>query len=102
MLKLPEVKSCIDVSVVASAQDVKEFHFVIENISIREKIEQKLIKDSIQINQDSHIITAKLPFTYDPLLKLASNKEKASKILYQQQLRKLNKPENFIDKEDII
>ena len=81
MLKLPEVKSCIDVSVVPSAQDVKEFHVVIENISIREKIEQKLIKDSIQINQDSHIITAKLPFTYDPLLKLASNKEKATKII---------------------
>ncbi|XP_066913300.1 uncharacterized protein [Clytia hemisphaerica] len=53
------------------------------------------------INEETNIITAKLPFTHNPDVKLAPNKDKALKV-YQQQLRKLNRKENLKDKEDII
>ena len=70
-------------------------------LSIKEEVEQSLIKNSIRLDLKTNIITAKLPFMNDPQTKLAPNKDKALKI-YFQQLRKLNKDENFTDKEDII
>ena len=76
-------------------------HGQIENISIKEEVEQNLIKNSITIDLESKVITAKLPFISEPSVKLSPNKEKALKIYYQQ-LRKLNKPENQTDKNDII
>jgi len=60
-----------------------------------------LIKNSITLDLESKIVTAKLPFINDPSVKLSSNKEKALKIYYQQ-LRKLNKEENQTNKADII
>ena len=76
-------------------------HGATENISIKEEVEQDLIDKSIHINEEANVITATLPFTHDPQVKLAPNKDKAMKV-YQQQLRKLNKPENIKDKEDVI
>ena len=76
-------------------------HEQIENISIKEEVEQNLIKNSITLDLQSKVVTAKLPFINDPSIKLASNEKKAMKI-YQQQIRKLNRPENTTDKDDII
>lgn len=76
-------------------------HERIENISIKEEVEQNLIKNSITIDLNSKIVTAKPPFISNPQIKLLSNKEKALKIYYQQ-LRKLNKEEHLTDRTDII
>ena len=76
-------------------------HGATENISIREEVEQHLIVKSIQVNEETNIITAKLPFIHDPQVKLAPNKDRAMKV-YHQQLRKLNRSENLKDKLDII
>ncbi|MEM7375622.1 MAG: hypothetical protein AAF587_43925 [Bacteroidota bacterium] len=76
-------------------------HGAIENISIKEEVEQNLINNSIQINKDASEITALLPFIHNPQIKLAPNKDKAMKV-YQQQIRKLNKVENIKDKEDVM
>ena len=47
------------------------------------------------------IYLASLPFTSDPSKRLANKKNKAMKV-YNQQLRKLNLPDNVKDKQDII
>ena len=71
----------------------------IENISIREEVEQDLIDKSVQVNTGNRCTTAKLPFIHNPMVKLSNNKDIALKI-YNQQLRKLNK--NLQDKADVI
>ena len=71
----------------------------IENISIREEVEQDLIDKSVQVNTGNRCTTAKLPFIHNPMVKLSNNKNIALKI-YNQQLRKLNK--NLQDKADVI
>ena len=62
----------------------------IENISIREEVKQDLIDKSVQVNTGNCCTTAKLPFIYNPMVKLSNNKDTELKI-YNQQLRKLNK-----------
>ena len=42
----------------------------IENISIREEVEQGLINKSVQVNIQNLCTTAKLPFTHNPMVKL--------------------------------
>ena len=71
----------------------------IENISIREEIEQDLIDKSVQVNTGDRCATAKLPFMHNPMVKLSNNKEIELKI-YNKQLRKLNK--NQQDKADFM
>ena len=62
----------------------------IENISIREEVEQDLIDKSVQVNTGNCCKTSKLHFIHNPMVKLSNNKDIALKI-YNQQLRKLNK-----------
>ena len=69
-------------------------------ISIKEEVEQNVIDNSINIDLNTQTITATLPFIDQPT-KLSPNKDIASKIYYQQ-LKKLNRPENDQDKQDII
>ena len=69
----------------------------IENISIREEVEQDLIDKSVQVNTGNRCTTAKLPFIHNPMVKLSNNKDIALKS-YNQQL--LNK--NLQDKADLI
>jgi len=76
-------------------------HGAIENISIKEEVEQNLINNSIRINKDASEITASLPFIQNPQIKLAPNKERAMKV-FLQQIRKLNKVENLKDKDDVL
>ncbi|XP_066927799.1 uncharacterized protein [Clytia hemisphaerica] len=72
-----------------------------ETISIREEVEQTIINKSVTIDFDKSITTAHLPFTADPTKRLSNNREKAMKV-YQQQIKKLNNPKNFQDKQDIL
>ena len=72
----------------------------IEMISIKEEAEQELINSSITIDSNTQTVTAMLPLIKDPS-RLAPNKDIAMKV-YNQQLRKLGKPENKQDKLDIL
>ena len=72
-----------------------------EVISIREEIEQSIINSSVTIDQTTKTTKATLPFISDPSTRLANNKDIAIKV-YNQQLRKLNKPSNQSDKDDIL
>ena len=72
-----------------------------EAISIREEVEQTIINSSVSINMDNSSTIASLPFIADPLQRLANNKDRATKVYYQQ-LRKLNQPSSIEDKQDII
>ena len=71
----------------------------IENISIKEEVEQDLTDKSVQVNTGNCCTTAKLPFIHNSMAKLSNNKDIALKI-YNQQLRRLNK--NLQDKADVI
>ena len=71
----------------------------LEEISIKEEIEQNLIDSSITLDLGNKQIIAKLPFVEDPSKKLAPNKSTALKI-YNQQLKKLN--QNPVDKSEIL
>ena len=67
-----------------------------EAISIREGVEDDLIKRSIQVDVDESVCTATLPFIHDPLVALAPNVNKAMKV-YKQQVNKLSRhPEDKI------
>ena len=67
--------------------------------SIREEMEQELINKSLKVDQDQQLTIATLPFTHDPLKRLAPNRHKAMKI-YNQQTKKLQRhPE---DQQDVI
>ncbi|XP_066919855.1 uncharacterized protein [Clytia hemisphaerica] len=72
-----------------------------EAISIKEEIEQSLINSSVTIDPETRTTSAILPFITDPSTRLANNKDIAMKV-FGQQLRKLNKPSNHSDKEDIL
>ncbi|XP_066926194.1 uncharacterized protein [Clytia hemisphaerica] len=76
-------------------------HDSIESISLKEEAEQALIESSVSIDIESHITTARLPVLYNPAKRLAPNKPVALKV-YEQQIRKLNKPENTKDKSDVL
>ena len=62
-------------------------------------MEQVLINESVKVDFESGTTTAKLPFIFDPIIKIAPNKEKALSI-YRSQLKRLNK--NPQDKADLI
>ena len=83
-------------AVAVECKDCKN-HESIENISLREEIEQDLINRSVSVDLSKRITSASLPFIYDPTIKLCNNKDVALRIYYQQ-LRKLNKnPEDMSD-----
>ena len=69
------------------------------DMSVKEEVEQDVIKKSITVDTDRRIITALLPLMFNPLHKLALNKDKAL-CIYNQQVKKLN--QNPEDKEDVI
>ena len=68
-------------------------------MSVKEEVEQDVINKSIRVDTDRRITTALLPLMFNPLHKLAPNKDKALRI-YNKQVKKLNK--NPQDKEDVI
>lgn len=70
-----------------------------EMLSIREEVEQDVIDQSVVVQENQELTTARLPFMQDPKKRLAPNKRCAMKI-YQQQIKKLNN--NIKDKEDVI
>lgn len=76
-------------------------HDSIEAISLKEEAEQALINASVSIDTKSCITTARLPLMYDPLKRLAPNKSIALKV-YNQQVKKLNNPNNAQDKADVL
>lgn len=71
----------------------------LEEVSIKEEVEQHIIDSSVKIDPETKTITAILPFVANPITKLAPNKDIALKI-YHQQLRKLSN--TLDDKAEII
>ena len=62
-------------------------------------MEQELINKSVKVDQDQQLTIATLPFTHDPLKRLAPNRHKAM-CIYNQQTKKLQRhPE---DQQDVI
>ena len=72
-----------------SCRDCKDYlnNKHIENISIREELEQDLFDKSVQANTGNRCTTARLSFIQNPMVKLSNNKDIALKI-YNQQLRR--------------
>ena len=58
-------------------------------MSLKEEVEEDVIKKSVTVDTDRRITTALLPLMFNPLHKLAPNKDKALRI-YNQQVKKLN------------
>uniref|UniRef100_A0A7M5UL97 Uncharacterized protein n=1 Tax=Clytia hemisphaerica TaxID=252671 RepID=A0A7M5UL97_9CNID len=74
-------------------------HDSIESTSLKEEAEQTFVESSVSIDIESHIATVRLPVLYNPAKWLAPNKPIALKV-YEQQIGKLNKPENT--KDDLL
>ena len=66
-------------------------------MSVKEEVEQDVINKSITVDTDRR--TALLPLMFNPLYKLAPNKDKVLHV-YNQQVKKLN--QNPQDKKDVI
>ena len=92
---------CIDCR---SCEICKE-HKEIENVSLKEEVEQDLINRSVTVDVENKITVASLPFIENPSVKLSSNKQLAHQV-YNQQLKKLNKSpqdkQNVIESEDTL
>ena len=71
----------------------------IEEVSIKEEVEQELIVKSVELNSFTHRVEAVLPWIDNPMIKLAPNKSIAVKVYYRivQNLAKCEK-----DKKDTI
>ena len=61
---------------------------------MRGEREQSIMNDSVTVDTETGVTTAKLPFMHDPLVKLAPNKHQALKV-YKQQLKRLNKNPDY-------
>ena len=72
-------------------------HAQADMMSVKEEVEQDVINKSITVDTDRR--TALLPLMFNPLYKLAPNKDKVLHI-YNQQVKKLN--QNPQDKKDVI
>ncbi len=70
-----------------------------EATSIKEDVEEQLIKNSIKLDVEQQIVTAKLPLLADPAVKLAPNASTALKV-YKSMVKRLDK--NTEDKEAVI
>ena len=75
-------------------------HENIENISIKEEIEQELINNSVSINQEDKYIVAGLPMIYNPLTKLPPSNRNTALQVYNRVIKQLNKLPG--DKSDVI
>ena len=76
-----------------------EEHVQADMMSVKEEVEQDVINKSVTVDTDRRVTTALLPLMFNPLYKLAPNKDKALRI-YNQQVKKLNqKPQ---EREDVI
>ncbi len=71
----------------------------LQEISVKEEVEQSIIDNSIKIDLSTQSITATLPFIANPINRLTPNKDMALKV-YRQQLKKLD--QNPKDKAEII
>ena len=71
----------------------------VELISTKEEVEQSIIVKSVNIDLESNCTEAILPFTEDPVKKLAPNRDKAGKV-YNSVLRKLQK--DLKSKQEVI
>ena len=89
---------CISCRSCRSCKNCKD-HEEIEAVSIREEVEEDLIRKAVELDVKERVCTASLPFIQDPILKLAPNKHNAVKV-YNQQLRKLTKSPN--DREEVL
>ena len=78
---------------------VSKKHLTDEIMSVKEKVKQDVINNTIKVDVASQRATAHLPLMNNPLIKLAHNKEREFKV-YNQQIRKLN--QNTDDKKDVI
>ena len=65
-------------------------HARVDMMSVKEEVEQDVINKSVTVDTDRRITTALLPLIFNPLHKLAPNKDKALRI-YNKQVKKLNK-----------
>ena len=74
-------------------------HSQADMMSVKEEKEQDVNNKSVTVDTDRRITTALLPLMFNPLRKLAPNKDKAL-CIYNQQVKKLN--QNPQDKEDVI
>ena len=62
----------------------------LETVSVKEEIEQDLIKNSVSVNTENQMAIASLPFTHSPGKRFATSRHKAEKV-YKQQLTKIIK-----------
>ena len=62
-------------------------HAQADMMSVKEEVEQDVINKSVTVDTDRRITTALLPLMFNPLHKLAPNKDKALRI-YNQQVKK--------------
>ena len=74
-------------------------HTRADMMSVKEEVEQDGINISITVDTDRRITTALLPLMFNPVHKLAHNKDKTLCVC-NQQVKKLN--QNPLDKEDVI
>ena len=70
-----------------------------DTMSVKEKVEQDFINRSISVDTDRRITAELLQLMFNPLHKLAHNKDKTL-CVYNQQVKKLN--QNPQDKEDLL
>ena len=71
-----------------------------ESISIQEEIEQTVIERTVDVNIETGVTTATLPFMDNPAEKLKANSERIANKIYHSQVRKLEK--NPIDRQSVI
>ena len=73
-------------------------HSRADMMSVKEEVEQDVINKSVTVDTDRRITTGLLPLMFNPLHKLAPNKDKALRI-YNQQVKKSNQNPQY--KEDV-
>ena len=73
----------------------------IELVSIKEEVEQDVIRKSVTVNPIEGTSTASLPFIKDPVIHLAPNKD-AAMAIYKRVIRDLNKKGRESRKEEVI
>ena len=66
---------------------------------VREEVEQDVIHNSVEVNIKKRVTVSSFPLMQNPVIKLASNKNKALQI-YNQEIEKLD--QNLQDKRDVI
>ena len=71
----------------------------LETVSVKEEIEQDLIKNSVSVNTENQMAIASLLFTHSPGKIFATSRHKEEKV-YKQQLTKLSN--NPKDRQEVL